>query len=557
MPTTTDYDNQIRSLEQQIAGMQGRMLQGPSVYGLSMFDQSNARQIAEANAQTQAAINRLQSQLSSARQAQQQWRLDQDRAAAEANRQQALNLTEGFAQSVRDDPRYQAASQAAMAGAQGQGIGDQTVANAAKMAEQMAGGQFAGAGDQQAASQALMDSLAGRGQGAEAIRGAQAAAALGAQGQGVGSADAAAASRRMTELLSGGQQLNSDQAIAEYMQRMGSEQGGLRGEADLVLNDPYMQAALRQTQATAEGRGNLPFSEQLLQNIQGRFADRTATAESANRAQMAEQLAARGQSMSDPGAASAMNRLGTERQTQNLGNLRELMIQQALTNADAQNQASTQLANMRLAQLAQRNPYILGSAAFGQQAAGQQAQMRAQNAQSANEMSFGASNALASQGAQRNAQQSQSAQLLGSLGSQQQAQQQSAAGQLGALGAQRYGQQAQSVGQMAGIGGQQTAQQQSSAGLLGNLASSQYGAAWPGASTAAQIYGNTKNTNEVGEPWQQPSLPGQTQNWSNAGRQTRSDGWSPTGTTQTQWQNPLTRIGQTSGVRGFRNPQQR
>ena len=132
-----------------------------------------------------------------------------------------------------------------------------------------------------------------------------------------------------------------------------NRQAGLdltEGRMTDVLEDPYTTAALERTQQLMDEPA---MNEAALNALYTRLADMGAATETANRDMMAADLAARGMSVSDPSAQAAMRSMTEDRQLQNQANMRDLLIQQAMTNWPQGMQGAGQLANIRGAQQAQ------------------------------------------------------------------------------------------------------------------------------------------------------------------------------------------------------------
>lgn len=131
------------------------------------------------------------------------------------------------------------------------------------------------------------------------------------------------------------------------------------GRAEDILNDPYMSMALQAYQNAMSGG---PFTDEVMSGITGQLADQAATSEQVQRQQLLEQLAATGGSMNDPSAMAAGRDLTEQRHLGLADAQRELLIEQALSNYQAQQQAAQQLAALRQNQYSLGNPLAMQAA---------------------------------------------------------------------------------------------------------------------------------------------------------------------------------------------------
>ena len=149
--------------------------------------------------------------------------------------------------------------------------------------------------------------------------------------------------------------LQGDIAFLEEQEAMRQEaeanrQAGLdltEGRMQDILDDPYMASALAQQQSLME---NPAMNDQAVGAMYTRLADMAANSQQTMQDQLSANYASRGMSALDPSAQAASREMMEQRQLSNQGNMRDLLIQQAITNWGQQQQASGQLMNMRSGQ---------------------------------------------------------------------------------------------------------------------------------------------------------------------------------------------------------------
>lgn len=126
------------------------------------------------------------------------------------------------------------------------------------------------------------------------------------------------------------------------------------GRADDILDDPRMRAALNAFQDTMDGGG--PFSDDVVSGIRSRLSDQASAGAAARRDQIARQAAARGGSAYDAASQAAGRRVDEGLAQRGQTDAREMAIQAALGNFDAQQQAARDLMQARGSQYSLGNP---------------------------------------------------------------------------------------------------------------------------------------------------------------------------------------------------------
>lgn len=158
-------------------------------------------------------------------------------------------------------------------------------------------------------------------------------------------------------------QLRNDLEVAQNRQSMLDL---TQGRAQDILDDSYMADALAALSGAARGE-NLPFSDEAIGLMQGRYGDMVASQQQAQQDRFRDQMAASGLSPTDPAAQAQMRAMDEQGAMARSGNYRDLLIQQAQQNYAAQQAAANQLMGARSQQYALGNP-------LAQQAAGYYAQ---------------------------------------------------------------------------------------------------------------------------------------------------------------------------------------
>jgi hypothetical protein len=151
--------------------------------------------------------------------------------------------------------------------------------------------------------------------------------------------------------------------IAEYGPQGGSggnQQGAyeqevrdlLSGNADRIMNDPYYQTSLDFYQGAARGQ-NVPFTDEVINQLYGRQADMNAAAQASQAQQMTDRYAATGGSIYDPSHGAEQLALQAARQTANAGARRDIDINATAGNYDARSAGAAGLAGVRGQQIGQ------------------------------------------------------------------------------------------------------------------------------------------------------------------------------------------------------------
>lgn len=135
-----------------------------------------------------------------------------------------------------------------------------------------------------------------------------------------------------------------------------------RGMGDRILNDPILAQA--QDLMTQQAQSGGPYSPEVVQAIYNRQADMAAQAEQQGRQLLAENMAVRGGSPYDASMQAENLALLAARQGQNQAARRDIDIQAAMANYQAQQQNAGQLAALRQGQYAAAAPFY-GQAAQG------------------------------------------------------------------------------------------------------------------------------------------------------------------------------------------------
>jgi len=166
--------------------------------------------------------------------------------------------------------------------------------------------------------------------------------------------------RNANAALSGGGQRGSSAGDAERNRERMLDL--TEGRADDILDDPRMRAALDAFQGTIDGGG--PFSDDVVSGIRSRLSDQAAAGAAARRGQIARQAAARGGSVYDAASQSAGRRVDEQQAQRGQTDARELAIQAALGNFDAQQQAARDMMQARGSQYSLGNPLAQQAANF-------------------------------------------------------------------------------------------------------------------------------------------------------------------------------------------------
>ncbi len=118
------------------------------------------------------------------------------------------------------------------------------------------------------------------------------------------------------------------------------------GQADQIMGDPRIEAALSKLQGGMEG----PYTPGVTQQLINRNADSTAYAEGVNADELRNQLAARGTGPNDPGYQAALRQMQSQRQAGNLAFAGDTQSKATLANYTAGQQAAQSLAGTKLNQ---------------------------------------------------------------------------------------------------------------------------------------------------------------------------------------------------------------
>ncbi len=118
------------------------------------------------------------------------------------------------------------------------------------------------------------------------------------------------------------------------------------GQADSIMGDPRIEAALSKLQGGLEG----PYTPGVTQQLINRNADSSAYAEGQNADELRNQMAARGTGPNDPGYQAALRQMQSQRQASNLAFAGDTQSKATLANYTAGQQAAQSLAGTKLNQ---------------------------------------------------------------------------------------------------------------------------------------------------------------------------------------------------------------
>lgn len=127
------------------------------------------------------------------------------------------------------------------------------------------------------------------------------------------------------------------------------------GRAQDILDDPRIEAAMRAYQQVLSGEG-LPYSDDVVGMMEGRAADQAGAAYGAREQMARRRQAARGGSVNDASFQQTQQQALSDKQRQVQGSNREIALQAALQNFNAQQQAAASLAGTRMGQYTAGNP---------------------------------------------------------------------------------------------------------------------------------------------------------------------------------------------------------
>lgn len=138
------------------------------------------------------------------------------------------------------------------------------------------------------------------------------------------------------------------------------------GRADELSHDP-VQAQIRKFLGGVINGKNAPFSESVVNALQGQQAHGAATAQQAQMETLRQGLGASGGSIYDPGYQAAVRESDATRQGQNMDYAGQLRAQSALENFNAQGNAAKSLGALNQNQNAQINQLNMAGAGFRNQ----------------------------------------------------------------------------------------------------------------------------------------------------------------------------------------------
>lgn len=157
------------------------------------------------------------------------------------------------------------------------------------------------------------------------------------------------------------QQAANEQAAADKLFR--PVRRLTEGRANQLMHDP-VQAQIKNYLSGVINGQNTPYSEGVLNALQGQQAHGAATAQQAQMEALRQGLAASGGSIYDPGFQAAQRESDAMRQGQNMDYAGQLRAQAALENFNAQSNAARSLGALNQGQNAQINQLDLAGAGY-------------------------------------------------------------------------------------------------------------------------------------------------------------------------------------------------